>query len=110
PSALFVCAAAGAHGVLHPFPTRRSSDLAGRVALEQLAGGELLEPARIPAVPVILLLVELGPGQRHLAGVDHDDEIAGVDVGRVLDRKSTRLNSSHVKISYAVFCLNKKKN
>src|SRR5690606_40851988 len=25
------------------------------------------------------------------------------------DRKSTRLNSSHVKISYAVFCLNKKK-
>src|SRR5690606_15463862 len=28
----------------------------------------------------------------------------------VEDRKSTRLNSSHVKISYAVFCLNKKKN
>src|SRR5690606_13290679 len=28
--------------------------------------------------------------------------------GVTLDRKSTRLNSSHVKISYAVFCLNKK--
>src|SRR5690606_41443224 len=28
---------------------------------------------------------------------------------RVRDRKSTRLNSSHVKISYAVFCLKKKK-
>src|SRR3989442_9778434 len=27
----------------------------------------------------------------------------------ILDRKSTRLNSSHVRISYAVFCLNKKK-
>src|SRR5690606_40060663 len=27
----------------------------------------------------------------------------------LLDRKSTRLNSSHVKISYAVFCLKKKK-
>src|SRR5690606_41863273 len=27
---------------------------------------------------------------------------------RILDRKSTRLNSSHVKISYAVFCLKKK--
>src|SRR5436309_6455016 len=26
-----------------------------------------------------------------------------------IDRKSTRLNSSHVKISYAVFCLKKKK-
>src|SRR5436309_12190317 len=31
-------------------------------------------------------------------------------VDRRSDRKSTRLNSSHVKISYAVFCLKKKKN
>src|SRR5436309_12380837 len=30
------------------------------------------------------------------------------DVDLVVDRKSTRLNSSHVKISYAVFCLKKK--
>src|SRR5690606_13917702 len=30
------------------------------------------------------------------------------DVRTILDRKSTRLNSSHVKISYAVFCLKKK--
>src|SRR2546422_4657772 len=30
--------------------------------------------------------------------------------GRKLDRKSTRLNSSHGYISYAVFCLKKKKN
>src|SRR3712207_9399925 len=29
--------------------------------------------------------------------------------GRLLDRKSTRLNSSHANISYAVFCLKKKK-
>src|SRR3989442_11958959 len=28
----------------------------------------------------------------------------------IADRKSTRLNSSHVRISYAVFCLKKKKN
>src|SRR5690554_7466031 len=28
---------------------------------------------------------------------------------KLLDRKSTRLNSSHVRISYAVFCLKKKK-
>src|SRR5690606_39803501 len=33
----------------------------------------------------------------------------GGAVGETLDRKSTRLNSSHVKISYAVFCLKKKK-
>src|SRR5204862_6945517 len=31
------------------------------------------------------------------------------DLGGVRDRKSTRLNSSHVEISYAVFCLKKKK-
>src|SRR5436309_9671356 len=30
-------------------------------------------------------------------------------IASALDRKSTRLNSSHVKISYAVFCLKKKK-
>src|SRR2546426_11844876 len=35
---------------------------------------------------------------------------AGVSVVGVLDRKSTRLNSSHLVISYAVFCLKKKKN
>src|SRR3989442_8119280 len=32
------------------------------------------------------------------------------DVCGLTDRKSTRLNSSHVRISYAVFCLKKKKN
>src|SRR5438874_6393794 len=32
------------------------------------------------------------------------------EVGVVRDRKSTRLNSSHVEISYAVFCLKKKKS
>src|SRR5437868_8971977 len=38
---------------------------------------------------------------------DRDLDDAGEDAG---DRKSTRLNSSHVSISYAVFCLKKKKN
>src|SRR5690606_41174714 len=37
---------------------------------------------------------------------DHEDIREMV----TLDRKSTRLNSSHVKISYAVFCLKKKKH
>src|SRR2546430_14263083 len=32
------------------------------------------------------------------------------NAGRVEDRKSTRLNSSHSQISYAVFCLKKKKD
>src|SRR5699024_554326 len=37
------------------------------------------------------------------------ENLTGIRVIRSLDRKSTRLNSSHVSISYAVFCLKKKK-
>src|SRR3712207_7575194 len=33
-----------------------------------------------------------------------------VTIGLIIDRKSTRLNSSHANISYAVFCLKKKKS
>src|SRR3712207_8481818 len=44
----------------------------------------------------------------------HDDPpdytLLHVDVDTGADRKSTRLNSSHANISYAVFCLKKKKN
>src|SRR3989442_10960771 len=44
------------------------------------------------------------------------EELASLDLASssrtaaFADRKSTRLNSSHVRISYAVFCLKKKKN
>src|SRR3712207_7044175 len=44
--------------------------------------------------------------QRRGAGEVHDPAPAGLDH---VDRKSTRLNSSHANISYAVFCLKKKK-
>src|SRR2546422_6226817 len=40
---------------------------------------------------------------------DHRDRRALVKTSRTPDRKSTRLNSSHGYISYAVFCLKKKK-
>src|SRR2546430_13650306 len=40
---------------------------------------------------------------------DDLDQAAAHVVGERLDRKSTRLNSSHSQISYAVFCLKKKK-
>src|SRR2546422_6345424 len=43
--------------------------------------------------------------------VDRLLDLAGdVELGGLQDRKSTRLNSSHGYISYAVFCLKKKKN
>src|SRR5256885_10443627 len=41
------------------------------------------------------------------AGVPIKAPVSGIAMG--LDRKSTRLNSSHLVISYAVFCLKKKK-
>src|SRR3712207_7217630 len=60
----------------------------------------------------------LGLGAREDVGpVEHEGRPAGLErqargvlhrVGEV-DRKSTRLNSSHANISYAVFCLKKKK-
>src|SRR5690242_21096979 len=43
-----------------------------------------------------------------LATAGAGDVLSGL-VGSLLDRKSTRLNSSHMSISYAVFCLKKKK-
>src|SRR3712207_9408423 len=43
---------------------------------------------------------------RHTKPVQRD----GIPYAKLLDRKSTRLKSSHANISYAVFCLKKKKN
>src|SRR5690606_39276730 len=56
-----------------------------------------------------------GCEDRHLGIVACGSKLIGAESRQVLvamlgaeDRKSTRLNSSHVKISYAVFCLKKK--
>src|SRR3712207_7063471 len=62
-----------------------------------------------------------GPDDAGPVGVDEEEQVArgvqvhveAVDLDQLghlaLDRKSTRLNSSHANISYAVFCLKKKK-
>src|SRR5690606_39470629 len=49
-------------------------------------------------------------GSHGVAARDVEQTIDFLDIHfkRIRDRKSTRLNSSHVKISYAVFCLKKK--
>src|SRR5438874_7586746 len=51
----------------------------------------------------------IGEDGPHLGDVDLVTRLTAVRVWVTLDRKSTRLNSSHVEISYAVFCLKKKK-
>src|SRR2546430_8789602 len=45
------------------------------------------------------------PCVEHVVPADRAD----IEIAHVRDRKSTRLNSSHSQISYAVFCLKKKK-
>src|SRR5262245_62213328 len=72
---------AGRHRDLHSFPTRRSSDLPRRVVYDDQ------------------LAVRVDGGKRIRDGILPP-----------LDRKSTRLNSSHLGISYAVFCLKKKRD
>src|SRR2546430_6059357 len=65
---------------------------------------ELLERLRATGAAIATLDLHIGPGTFKPVEVD--------DLARHRmepDRKSTRLNSSHSQISYAVFCLKKKK-
>src|SRR3712207_8603266 len=66
------------------------------------------DPRGRPGAPAERLRAEQGRRRRarHRAGAV---PAAAHHLGRGGDRKSTRLNSSHANISYAVFCLKKKK-
>src|SRR5215475_6234837 len=64
----------------------------------------LRRPPRSTLFPYTTLFRSLRPGGRRERHRAHQARRLGQG-----DRKSTRLNSSHVKISYAVFCLKKKK-
>src|SRR3712207_7062475 len=55
------------------------------------------------------VIVVISPADLHSADDVGLDAGHGVELDPVADRKSTRLNSSHANISYAVFCLKKKK-
>src|SRR5690625_5461306 len=85
---------------LPPFPTRRSSDL---IAVTEAGAWQ---PGKDPVA-----LAErdglTGTESFIRDGEQHRRRRAVAPPRR--DRKSTRLNSSHVAISYAVFCLKKKK-
>src|SRR5947209_10217174 len=62
---------------------------------------------RAVADPAVKVIVLRGAGRAFCAGFDFGGGFRQWDEG--IDRKSTRLNSSHANISYAVFCLKKKK-
>src|SRR5262245_63748922 len=94
PFVVFFFYCPGHHRDLHYFPTRRSSDLRHR--------------ARRRAVGQRRRDGDLGSEQPHHGRLRRRER--GERRRRLrADRKSTRLNSSHLGISYAVFCLKKKK-
>src|SRR5688572_31527951 len=70
------------------------------VALKILRGDVAANPDR---------LRRLATEAKAASALNHPHLIHIYDVGSAQDRKSTRLNSSHSQISYAVFCLKKKK-
>src|SRR5690606_40542466 len=85
-----------AHRDLHSFPTRRSSDLQGLHHVAQISK-YIIFPLWSSRILVMNSFV----------GVSFVNFNNVFSLG-CRDRKSTRLNSSHVTISYAVFCLKKK--
>src|SRR5256885_3055175 len=66
---------------------------------------------RSATTTVVLLVrpVEKQPGSIDDPPLSPEGEQRAQRLAQMLDRKSTRLNSSHLVISYAVFCLKKKK-
>src|SRR5699024_12428260 len=94
------------HRYLLSFPTRRSSDLE---ALTQ--NGFTVEKSLVEPGPLFAAVAQ-GSADLYLTSWlpnTHRDywERFGDQLDIIRDRKSTRLNSSHVSISYAVFCLKK---
>src|SRR3712207_7894959 len=83
------------------FPTRRSSDLEHQER-EQVIQYIYRKYGRLRAALTGVVI-----SYRPRSVLRDVGKALGVDAGVVEDRKSTRLNSSHANISYAVFCLKK---
>src|SRR5205807_8807908 len=94
------------HQDLHSFPTRRSSDLESNDSISNSTS-----PERMTILCGVVFAWFL-TGAFWFSGAPGPTSPCGrttMPPSSLRDRKSTRLNSSHLVISYAVFCLKKKK-
>src|SRR5205807_9159240 len=96
--------------VLHSFPTRRSSDLNQRAITARESRNMILPPMKLNDCLErgLAFLAILPLGKCKLQNANLNLPTGRHRSIRFIDRKSTRLNSSHLVISYAVFCLKKK--
>src|SRR5690606_41295691 len=89
------------------FPTRRSSDL---IKVIQDGNGDwVTNRADVTFTGDNTNFGVLDRNETWTFIVNYTVTNTDISTNKGVDRKSTRLNSSHVKISYAVFCLKKKK-
>src|SRR5689334_24491479 len=92
---------------LFPYTTLFRSLQQAADRLVEHFGGERV--AHVVALDVGLRRVDMGGRDLRLLDPQAIDIVLEAEPGWEEDRKSTRLNSSHSSISYAVFCLKKKK-
>src|SRR5207247_9499659 len=92
---------------LNSLPTRRSSDLGNQLAVKRPDHADQAAPGRYLKVLDPLGRRPPAVQRPHVYPLGGDDQ-ADRGLSGTGDRKSTRLNSSHEWISYAVFCLKKK--
>src|SRR5205085_10039668 len=102
-STILSACGSGAYRRLHSFPTRRSSDLDSQLAA--LAELNVLAPLHNPPALAVIAAVRARLGTLPVVGVFDTAYYAELPEAARQDRKSTRLNSSHSQISYAVLCL-----
>src|SRR5439155_26432847 len=93
---------------LHSFPTRRSSDLSDEAYPRRSTPLSRRTRVVLPG-PVSNIRVQPPLPRASKSSTAPSRRPSSCSLTNARDRKSTRLNSSHVAISYAVFCLKKKR-
>src|SRR5207249_6251950 len=98
---------ASPHPVIYPLSLHDALPISESFFKDRAEVRQRLDVLRAILSQQTKFVVPSGSSLLNILGID-DLRAAGGPPAPPLDRKSTRLNSSHVSISYAVFCLKKK--